>query len=105
MLITLPHSKLLFRYSHIMTLNPDGTSNEEEGTTPDIPLSDEEDALTKVVEQAHSISDEELLAIVAISFGIQRVTSNIQKVLKRQLRKLIDNGALSSAGNVLTLTR
>jgi very-short-patch-repair endonuclease len=51
-------------------------------------------AFAQVVERAHSIENEELLLVVASSFGIQRVTSNIKTLLEKQLRKLIKSGVL-----------
>ena len=66
-------------------------------------IASEEIALAQrtVVEHAHSIGNEELLTMVASSFGIQRVTSNIQTLLKRQLRILAANGVLLSENSLL----
>lgn len=42
---TLPNSGLLVRYSMLLGLNNDGSSNEEYGTTPDFKVLEDEDAL------------------------------------------------------------
>ncbi|MGL6016787.1 MAG: S41 family peptidase, partial [Selenomonadaceae bacterium] len=43
----LPHSGICVRFSASNGLNPDGTCNEEYGTTPDYPITESEDALQK----------------------------------------------------------
>ncbi len=58
-------------------------------------------AFAQVVERAHSIENEELLVVVASSFGIQRVTSNIKTLLEKQLQKLIKSGALVLDGGLI----
>ncbi len=48
-LLSLPNSGLVVRFSADMGLNPDGTSNEEYKTIPDIIIDKNEDALEKVL--------------------------------------------------------
>ena len=62
-------------------------------------------AFRLIVEKAHSISDEELLTIVAGSFGLQRVTENIRDVLQSQLKKLIASGSLNLDGSAVSMPR
>lgn len=45
--LTLPNSSLIIRFSAVYPINADGTGNEAYGTTPDIVISDDEDALEK----------------------------------------------------------
>lgn len=47
---SLPNSGLVLRMASCMGLNPDGSSNEEFGTIPDIIINPGEDALEKVLE-------------------------------------------------------
>lgn len=50
----LPHSGLVFRFPAIMGLNPDGSSNDEYGTQPDVLIGKDEDALSvtlKLIEE------------------------------------------------------
>jgi len=49
-LIKLPESGLLVRMRLEMTLNPDGSSNSERGTTPDILVAPEDDTLARTLE-------------------------------------------------------
>jgi len=58
-------------------------------------------ALRKVVDQSHSINQDELLVIIANLFGIQRVTANIKSVLEKQLQKLIKTGSLKTEGSLV----
>ena len=44
-LVSQPNSGLVFRFSNLYTLNADGSNSEESGTTPDILISEDEDAL------------------------------------------------------------
>ena len=49
-LVSLPNSGLLIRFSVFYGLNKDGSGNEANGTKPDIVISDNEDALEKCLE-------------------------------------------------------
>jgi len=62
-------------------------------------------ALETVVDQAHSIDEDELLVVVASSFGIQRMTSNIKSALKRQLLKLINGKKMTLEGSIVSLSK
>jgi hypothetical protein len=46
----MPNTGILIRFSADMGLNPDGSCSEEFGTTPDYPISENEDALVKCLE-------------------------------------------------------
>ena len=50
LLTALPNSGIVFRFSSVNGLNPDGSCNEEYGTTPDIVIEDGQDALTVCLE-------------------------------------------------------
>ena len=50
MLVSLPDSGIVFRFTGEEGLNPDGSCNEEYGTTPDIVIEDGQDALTVCLE-------------------------------------------------------
>lgn len=50
-LISLPNSGLIVRFSMLYGLNPDGTGNEKYGTTPDILIDEEQDAFDKTIEE------------------------------------------------------
>lgn len=50
-LVSLPNSGLIIRFSMFYGLNGDGSSNEENGTKPDIIVTENEDALKKCLEQ------------------------------------------------------
>jgi hypothetical protein len=63
------------------------------------------EAFKLVVEKSHSIADEELLAIVASSFGLQRVTENIRSTLNYHLAKLIEVGTFMVDGSVVSTPR
>jgi len=47
LLISLPESGLIVRFSMFFGVNPDGTGNEATGTTPDVLINKDEDALEK----------------------------------------------------------
>jgi len=49
-IFALPNTGILIRLSAEMSLNLDGSCNEEFGTTPDYPISENEDALGKCLE-------------------------------------------------------
>lgn len=51
LLVSLPNSGLIVRFSMFYGLNGDGSGNEANGTKPDIIISENEDALTKCLEQ------------------------------------------------------
>ena len=51
LLVSLPNSGLIIRFSVFYGLNEDGSGNEVNGTKPDIVISEDEDALTKCLEQ------------------------------------------------------
>lgn len=51
LLVSLPNSGLIVRFSIFYGLNGDGSGNEANGTKPDIIISENEDALTKCLEQ------------------------------------------------------
>lgn len=51
LLVSLPNSGLIVRFSVFYGLNGDGSGNEANGTQPDIVLSENEDALEKCLEQ------------------------------------------------------
>ncbi|MBN2436737.1 MAG: hypothetical protein JXK07_15865 [Spirochaetes bacterium] len=53
-IVTLPNSKLIYRFSNFMSLNPDGTCNEEVGTIPDVQIGSKENALDKALEIINS---------------------------------------------------
>ena len=63
------------------------------------------EAFKLVVEKSHSIADDELLTIVASSFGLQRLTENIRSTLKRHLIKLIEAGIFIVNGSVVSMPR
>ena len=50
LIASLPNTGICFRFSSLNGLNPDGSCNEEFGTTPDFPISPGEDALEKCLE-------------------------------------------------------
>ena len=50
LLTALPNSGIVFRFSVLNGLNPDGSCNEEYGTTPDIVIEDGQDALNVCLE-------------------------------------------------------
>lgn len=51
LLVSLPNSGLIIRFSIFYGLNRDGSGNEANGTKPDIIISENEDALTKCLER------------------------------------------------------
>lgn len=51
---SLPNSGIMFRFSTFLTLNADGSNNEENGTTPDILLKDGDNVIDAVLEQIKS---------------------------------------------------
>ncbi|MCH9027043.1 MAG: DUF3320 domain-containing protein [Proteobacteria bacterium] len=59
-------------------------------------------AFETAVKRSHSIVGDELIAVVAKSFGLQRVTSNMKKSLKIHLRKLIEGEKLSIEGDLIS---
>lgn len=48
--VALPNTGLMFRFSTFLTLNPDGSNNEEKGTEPDILIDDGGNALNTIFE-------------------------------------------------------
>jgi len=60
-------------------------------------------ALETAVKHSHSIVKDELIILVANSFGLQRVTSNIQGMLQKHLSRMIKGGKLSIEGNLILL--
>jgi hypothetical protein len=60
-------------------------------------------AIGAVVEQSYSIKEDELLAVVAGSFGIQRVTANIKSALKKQFLRLVRSGDFERDGEFVSL--
>lgn len=50
-LFSLPNFGVCFRFSAVLGLNPDGSSNEEFGTQPDLPRAEGKDALETCLAQ------------------------------------------------------